>query len=485
MESAQLLLEVSLALYRWIDKATLGNIDVKRHAVNCLLPNIIRNQLFGIDRSPLAKQATQTVFQLFCIERGLPEDVIPKIRIGNSLELVGSGEFQGIDAIVNNPPWGEMLSTADNVLIKSRCTTSTSQLDTYIAFAELGMRALNDEGIYAFILPSQALATHNARLLRSFLIERTDVQEMVLLPRAAFATATVRGLVVVGRIKKGRTRRRCMITSYSMVYDLNQKAMPRQVTVDASAIDNMGSKSWWSVFRSEEKTRLKEAVSLERVGAVVQGAELYRLGHGIPPQTKDMIKCRLYNTNTPAKDTVLILRGRDVRRFYVRDLSAFARLGPWLAYVGRHQELRHELRVVVRELCSREGWMTAAVLNAGSIPLHGVITIIPHGINPHVLVAILNSGPAAAYVRRHTASFSKVDFQKITINELRGMPIPLSALSVGGLLSKRGHKSALRVRRRLAATVRALEILRGRDGIEERRLRRVAENLVEELFELI
>jgi hypothetical protein len=82
----------------------------------------------------------------------------------------------------------------------------------------------------------------------------------------------------------------------------------------------------------------------------------------------------------------------------------------------------------VRELCRRDGKLTAAVARNGSIPLHGVLTVIPKNVDPYVLVAILNSTVAANYVKMHAASFSKVDFQKITVNELRKLPIPTLAV---------------------------------------------------------
>jgi hypothetical protein len=52
-------------------------------------------------------------------------------------------------------------------------------------------------------------------------------------------------------------------------------------------------------------------------------------------------------------------------------------------------------------------------------------------INVFALVGILNSAITAEYVSKHTASFSKVDFQKIIVSELRQMPIPIAAVNPG------------------------------------------------------
>jgi hypothetical protein len=120
----------------------------------------------------------------------------------------------------------------------------------------------------------------------------------------------------------------------------------------------------------------------------------------------------------------------------VGDPQQFIRFGKWLAWVGNHNSLRSSKRIFVRELCRRDGKLSAAVARDGFIPLRGVLTVVPKMINIYALVGILNSAVAAEYVSKHTASFSKVDFQKIIVSELRQMPIPIAAVNPG-------HRSTL------------------------------------------
>jgi len=58
-----------------------------------------------------------------------------------------------------------------------------------------------------------------------------------------------------------------------------------------------------------------------------------------------------------------------------------------------------------------------------------VLTVVPKLIDVNVLTGIFNSATTAEYVRRHAASMSKVDFQRVTIAELRMMPIPIASLN--------------------------------------------------------
>jgi hypothetical protein len=103
-------------------------------------------------------------------------------------------------------------------------------------------------------------------------------------------------------------------------------------------------------------------------------------------------------------------------------------LGPWLARLGKNAELQQTRRIFVRELCRRDGKLVGAIACGRTVPLHGVLTVVPFGISPNVLVAILNSAYVAEYLRSHAASFAKVDFQKVTVSELRELPIPISAI---------------------------------------------------------
>ncbi len=188
---------------------------------------------------------------------------------------------------------------------------------------------------------------------------------------------------------------------------------------------------------------------LGSLAVVASGVQLYGEGKGYPPQTPEVVRLRPFSFSGPGAGTTPAIRGRDVQPFRVLDPKQYVRFGRWLARVGAHQAYRRESRIFVRELCRRDGRLSAAPARDGFVPLHGVLTVLPGRIDPRILVGILNSGTAAAYVRAHTASFSKVDFQRITVEELRQMPVPAAALDAAtcielGLGSQSTRHLALR-----------------------------------------
>jgi hypothetical protein len=60
---------------------------------------------------------------------------------------------------------------------------------------------------------------------------------------------------------------------------------------------------------------------------------------------------------------------------------------------------------------------------------YGVFTVVCDQVSPDILCAILNSTVVARYVRFSCASYHKESFGRITIGDLRELPIPVALLS--------------------------------------------------------
>jgi N-6 DNA Methylase/TaqI-like C-terminal specificity domain len=437
MESGQLLLEVARACLRRVLSKHSSSDSAARYLSRGLLGKLCRDCLWGIDRNELGAVAVRLSFALLGLEFGIQSLAPFHLLTADALEDFNQEQLPKFDGIVNNPPWGEGLRPAERKRLREMFSTLRHQSDTYVAFSELAIRCLAPEGVFALILPSQVIAARNTSRLRELLLSRTELDEMILLPRAAFADATVRGLVLLGRARPATRFPRCRIITYPLVKSFDAIGPARSFTVRSNFLRAFGASSWWPLFSANglEKSHGRTVV-LEQIANVVSGVCVYRLGDGVPPQTAKVLKRRPFTFSKPDRSTTPVLRGRDVHEFSVSDPQQFIRFGEWLAWVGNHDSLRRSKRIFVRELCRRDGKLSAAVARDGFIPLRGVLTVVPRMINVNALVGILNSAVAADYVSKHTASFSKVDFQKIVVSELRHMPIPIAAVNPG-------HRSTL------------------------------------------
>ncbi|HEV3467762.1 MAG TPA: TaqI-like C-terminal specificity domain-containing protein [Pyrinomonadaceae bacterium] len=490
MESGQLLLAVAAACVRRVaERHAPGSADGRR-LTRAVLAKLYRDCLWGSDRNGLAVEATRTVLSLLCDEVGAG-GCAPAARLScaDALAVLPRDSGPPFDCVVNNPPWGEALGPEERARLRRHFPTFDRRGDTYVAFSERALNWLRPGGVFVLVLPSQVVGASNAARLREFLAGAATLDELVLLPRAVFSEATVRAVVLLGGRRPAPAAARCRVTFYPLVKRLGAPQPAVSVTVASAALREAGTDALSLLVRSAAGPRRLGGgcVRLGQVASVACGVQVYGVGRGLPPQTAETVRNKSFTYAGPTAGTVPAVRGRDVRDFCVGEPRLFIKFGDFLAWAGRHESLRGRTRVFLRELCHRGGKMTAAVARDGYVPLHGVLTVVPELIDAHVLTAILNSAAAAEYVRHHTASFTKVDFQKITVAELRRMPIPTAAIAAGcrkrlGLAPSTRAASALR--RSLAGAASRLARSGRPDAAAARRLRERVDALVAEMYRL-
>jgi hypothetical protein len=429
LESGQLLLGITQAFLQRIHCRHFPGTREARFLERALLEKLCGDCLWGIDRNELALLAFTLLISLLGAEHGIAQLKPQHLFAADALELLPQGGLPLFDGVINNPPWGEELAASERKKLRHRFRSLQHHTDTYISFSEVAIRSLQPNGAFAVVLPSQAVAARNATGLREFLHEQTCIERIILLPRAVFGDATVRGLVLAGRARPSTYTAACQATVYSVIKRMDSTGPPQSFEIPREAFQRLGSGSWSPLLTGSEPTAgSSETVPLGSLAIATSGVQLYGIGRGTPPQTPEIVHLRSFSFATPGPGMTPAVRGRNVQPFRVLNPDEYVRLGRWLARVGDHAAYRLGSRVFVRELCRRDGRLSAALARDGFIPLHGVLTVVPTRVDAHVLVGILNSTKAAEYVRVHAASFSKVDFQRITVGELRQMPVPITAL---------------------------------------------------------
>jgi N-6 DNA Methylase/TaqI-like C-terminal specificity domain len=428
-ESGQLLLEVAQAILRRLHRRHPAGTRAARFLAQASLEKLFRDSLWGIDRNPLAIPAFRLLVSLLGAEHGFSGLEPRRLFAGDACDLLQGREFPSFDGVVNNPPWGEELAQRERDQLHDRFPSVQHRADTYVSFSELIVTALRPAGGFAILLPSQAITARNAAGLRELLLDQTRLERLILLPRAAFGDASVRGLVLSGRVRPVPVSPSCRITIYPLVKRLAGTDPPRSFQVPGKAFARVGTHSWSTLFAARDPVASwRSTIPLGSLAVVASGVQLHGVGRGDPKQTRAVVRRRRFSLSGPSLGATPAVRGRNLRPFHLLRPEVYVRFGSWLARIGQHGAYRLRNRIFVRELCRRDGRLTAAAARDGWIPLHGVLTVLPNRIDPRVLMGILNSGQAAEYVRAHAASMSKVDFQRITVGELQRMPIPAAAL---------------------------------------------------------
>ena len=430
MESGQLLLQVALSLIRLVRSRHAAGTKAAYYLVRALLERLCAECLWGVDHNPRAIVAVRAAFALLGRRLEIPELEPENLFQADSLKSTGKARLCGFDGVLNNPPWGELIDNEARHNIR-RFSATRHRVESYVGFAELTVRSLRPGGAFAIMLPSQSLATRNSCGMRELLLRETCLDHIVLLPQSAFADATVRGLVLLGRVRPAaRTSRSVCVTVYPTVKGLYRKGPVQSSRLPIGALEALGGQPWSpALIAAQSPSSGVRSVPLGDVADVLSGVNLARRERGMSGKQSVANRRRLLSVSGRRRGAVPAVKGSDVREFRVNKPSHYLRVEPPLQEIARHRSISRSERVYIRELCRRDGKLNAALAPPGTIPMAGVHTVVPRDIDPLVLVAVMNSRVAAEYVRCHTASFTKVDFQKITVQELRQMPIPVAALN--------------------------------------------------------
>lgn len=489
MESGQLLLEFAISCVRRVESVHPPGSNSARRLTRALLKKLCADCLWGVDRNTLAVPSAGLLFSLLGAEYGIERLAPAHLATADSLAGFHQTKLDQFDGIINNPPWGDVTQPAERKRLRENFDTIDHWLDMYVPFSELGIRCLRPGGALALIIPSQVVAMRYTARLRGLLLNKIKLDQLIFLPRAAFVDATVRAVMILGRAKTANVESgRCRVTAYPMEKRIDFVGPVRIFNVSQAALNRVGQDSWAPLLNGDGWSGFKaKTVRLDQLASVESGIQVYGKNRGWPPQAAETVRRHPFTFSQPAEGAVPVVRGRDVQDFRLAQPQQFVKFGKWLAWTGKHETLRWTTRIFVRELHRRDGKLTAAISRDGLIPLKGVLTLIPKGVNLYVLLGVLNSMMAAHYVRQHGASFSKVDFQRITVDELGLMPIPIAAIgppyrNVLNLNSSTKEES--RLRNHLISLVRQLAESASLSASRKEKLQGKVENAVIAMYNL-
>jgi len=116
--------------------------------------------------------------------------------------LDDNGYFIGFDAIIGNPPYiqlskTENLSDIYKKYLLEKFKTSAGRLNTFIFFIHNSLNLLKKDGMLGFIIPNTLLSQEYYQFTRQFLLEKTEIQQIITYPFLPFDTAVVENISVI------------------------------------------------------------------------------------------------------------------------------------------------------------------------------------------------------------------------------------------------------------------------------------------------
>ena len=469
---------------------------------------ILLNNIYGVDIDAQAVEVTKLSLLLkvlegetkqaidtqlsFLHERALP-DLADNIKWGNS--LIGSNFYNkqqtdflddeetyrvnpfdweeqfprafartdgGFDVVVGNPPYGAYLSETEKSYLASKFSNQNYQLDSYLLFLEQAVtRLMNPDGYYGMIIPNTWLTNLSQERIRRFVTTQTRICQIAHFLFPVFPRVTVDTEIVVLQ-KSNPERWQTLVTvaeSRGSFLRLPSSPPLRQAHHEQQKWRSLDG-GVINIFLTQADDRLKDKCSSVGVAvtvlcAVNVGIKPYETGKGNPPQTKDTVANRPFDSDWRIDATYrLYLRGRDIGRYRISPLeSRYLKFGPWLAAPRPAVDWNSSIKILMRQTGDS---LVAALDTNKYLCLNNMHVLVPIEAYPSPLyvLGILNSRLLNWYYHSLNPEVGEALAEVKKANVAR---LPIRAVDVSSANDKTQHDRMVGLVQRMATLQEELE----------------------------
>jgi hypothetical protein len=348
--------------------------------------------------------------------------------------MFGNDVNDGFNIVIGNPPYiagkSGLLSDFDKKYFNQNYETAEYQLDTYILFTEKGMKLLKYAGTLTYIMPNTWLANIHLTKIRKYLLEKSTINEVLIMPDDVFSSAVVDTTIIFcnNNYKPNHKIKISSFKEWNLTY-LYEVKQDDYKTNDKYILDigiNQSSKQLLTKIA-------KDTLPVSSICDVNRGVHAYRKdGYGKTKFGKGYQTVRDYNErsyhskkkidNTYFKE----VRGKNVFPFYFKLSDEFISWGDWLAEPREWKYFEGE-RIYLRKIVGRT--LFAAYVNSKNVADQSVyIAKIKEGkkVETKYLLGIFNSILLTWYFRVKANEFDDL-FPQIKVTEFKELPIKVSS----------------------------------------------------------
>jgi type I restriction-modification system DNA methylase subunit len=325
----------------------------------------------------------------------------------------------GFDAIVGNPPYGQILDEHAIKYTQERIPSFKPVKDVYVAFMERAPQLLKDHGKISFIVPSAWLGGVAYKPLRET-IGGYKVEQVVALPFDVFKDAYVDTLIFI--ITK---------TPPSGSHVVRGFTYPKKVKIDSIKIED----SQWNnlLFSSWLNTEDKKFVLSEGTLQLIERFKAScsdRVGDFLEMKRGVLFDKTLLTDQKSAPNSFPYFEG-DVYRYQIN-----LKLERWIEYGANMREYPKEFkwfegrRILMRRLVNRQQRMMSCIADETFITNKNLYTLLTKtnlGLAAkfeYFALGILNSSLISKLYLDQVSQATKDDFPQVTIKDVLMLPMP-------------------------------------------------------------
>ena len=326
------------------------------------------------------------------------------------------GIEDGFDVVIGNPPYGAKFNQAEKNYFKEYYCHQNYQPESFLLFVEKAFQMMNHFGGMAFIIPNTWLSNLRLVNIRKLIFEKSSLVSISHYHHAVFEAVVDTEVLV---LKNGYNA--CNL------FDVNVVTSEKKSTIQQSQ-DYFKAKNGLpvNIFSSKEELKIIGIIDrydrLDSFCDLFSGYVPYEVGKGMPPQTKEMLKNRIYDSEIKIDQSYKpVLRGSDFHRFEIKwKGDRWIKYGKNLA-APRNSVIFSQNKIVLRQT----GDELIGVLDENNFvcPKNTHIILPKKGTDLKYILGILNSKVATFYFRflNPEAGEALAEVKKETISKI---PIP-------------------------------------------------------------
>jgi len=363
-----------------------------------------------------------------------------------SLDLSGNDQFflwhtwfydvfskGGFDIVIGNPPYvfarnseEKGMSQEDKDIYYKKYTLAKYQINLYHLFVEQGVNLLNMKGIFAYIIPNNWMTINTNKDFRKYILSKSNIK-ITNFYKKVFENADVDSSILL--FSRNTC---CKEVVLSEVVKLGEVEIVRKTTTDRLLagkdyiinIEMYKNDAFESIIEKIENA--SQTIKMA-YGDVKCGLGAYGKGKGIPPQTEEMIKNRVFHAKSKLSDDYYkYIEGEDVKRYLITwKYGEYLKYGKHLREPRNNWGLFSTPRILVRQIPSKPPYcINACYTDKVFLNDRNSMNIINIRCNPLYLLAVLNSRPLSFWFAHKFGKLQRGLFPQFKINELASFPIP-------------------------------------------------------------
>ncbi len=362
------------------------------------------------------------------------------------LDLSGNNQFMlwhtwfydvfsqgGFDIVIGNPPYvfarnseEKGMSQEDKAIYYKKFALAKYQINLYHLFVEQGVNLLNGKGTFAYIIPNNWMTINTNKDFRKYILYKSNIK-ITNFYKKVFENADVDSSILL--FSRNTCSKEVVL---SEVVKLGEVEIVRKTTADRILagkdyiinIEMYKNDAFESIIEKIENA--SQTIKMA-YGDVKCGLGAYGKGKGVPPQTEEMIKNRVFHAKSKLSDDYYeYIEGEDVKRYLITwKHGEYLKYGKHLREPRNNWGLFSTPRILVRQIPSKPPYcINACYTDKVFLNDRNSMNIINIRCNPLYLLAVLNSRPLSFWFAHKFGKLQRGLFPQFKINELASFPIP-------------------------------------------------------------